>query len=370
MTTTTHEAPVLPARDGRGSPLPTPALVAARFLELRKRRGLMLTLVGVTIGIPTLFFAVRLVLHAVAPKTYGPAGGYDIYTGLTAGVLYTFGFIVAAALGATAGSADLTDGVFRHLVVTGRSRVALYLARIPAGLAIIGPLVAIGFTVVCFMCTFAAPKTLTFNGVKVPAGMSRTGLEQWAESHVSQVICRFPTNEIPVNAPCGGDKVPPGLRPPVDVGGPSDAELRSAAMRIADASYPEYSHRFLSPPVSLMVKTGLWLELEAAIGFVVGLGLGSLLGQRTVAVVMMIALELVITPIVLRVRMPHLENVQRSVIGVATAHLEPSQLPLAFGGGDRDFRITESTTTAAIVIVAWLVVWTVIGAWRMATRDA
>ena len=104
-----------------------------------------------------MFLAIRLILHAVAPKTYGPAGGYDIYTAMVSGVLYTFGFIVAATLGCTAGSRDLTEGMFRHLVVTGRSRLALYLARIPAGLAIIVPLVAVGFTIVCAVCVFAAP---------------------------------------------------------------------------------------------------------------------------------------------------------------------------------------------------------------------
>ena len=93
-------------------------------------------------------------------NTYGPAGGYSVYTALVAGVLYIFGFIVAAALGVTAGSADLTEGMFRHLVVTGRSRLALYLARIPAGLAIIVPLVAVGFAIVCAVCVFAAPTQL------------------------------------------------------------------------------------------------------------------------------------------------------------------------------------------------------------------
>ncbi|MCP6769745.1 hypothetical protein NL529_33360, partial [Klebsiella pneumoniae] len=79
---------------------------------------LMITLVLVTIGIPTVFLGIRLILHAVSPKTYGPAGGFNVYTGLSAGVLYTFGFIVAATLGATAGSVDLSEGMFRHLVVT------------------------------------------------------------------------------------------------------------------------------------------------------------------------------------------------------------------------------------------------------------
>ena len=158
-----------------------------------------------TVGIPTVFLVVRLVLHAIAPKSYGPAGGYDIYTGLTAGVLYTFGFIVAATLGCTAGSVDLSEGVFRHLVVTGRSRLALYLARIPAGLGIIVPLVAIGFTIVCAVCVFAAPSTLNYDGVKVPAGLSLPQLETWAADNATKVVCRF-TDTRPVNvaAPCGG----------------------------------------------------------------------------------------------------------------------------------------------------------------------
>jgi hypothetical protein len=44
-------------------------------------------------------------------------------------------------------------------------------------------------------------------------------------------------------------------------------------------------------------------------------------------------LEIIITPIALRVQVPHFVNVQRAIVGVATAHLEPRQLPLAFGGG-------------------------------------
>jgi hypothetical protein len=114
----------------------------------------------------------------------------------------------------------------------------------------------------------------------------------------------------------------------------------------------------------------LWLELEAAIGYLVGLGVGSLLGQRTAGIILMIVLEVVLTPIVIRMRIPHLENLERAVVGVATAHLEPGQLPLAFGGGGHDYRLTESTTTAVLVILAWIIGWTALGAWRMMTRDA
>jgi hypothetical protein len=82
-----------------------------------------------------------------------------------------------------------------------------------------------------------------------------------------------------------------------------------------------------------MIKSGLWLELEAVIGFVVGLGLGSLIGQRTVAVVIMIVLEVVLTPILSEGADPHLSNLQRAVVGLATAHLAPGGLPVLGGGG-------------------------------------
>jgi hypothetical protein len=367
---------VEPRHDHRGSPLPTGAMIATRFMELRRRRGLMITLAAVTIGFPTVFLAVRLLLHAVAPKTYGSAGGYNIYTALSAGVLYTFGFIVAATLGCTAGSVDLTEGMFRHLVISGRSRLALYLARIPAGLAIIATLVAVGFTIVCAVCVFAAPSKLDYDGVTVPAGLSQSGLESWAVNNATDAICRLPYDESRSHGV--GCQQGPGNANQVFTGGPgggqpvpaSASQIRAAAIQIADQDYSDYRKQFLTPSNSLMIKTGLWLELEAAIGFVVGLGLGSLLGQRTTSVILMIVLEVVLTPIAIRTQIPHFINLQRGIVGVATAHLEPGQLPLAFGGGGQDFRVTETTTTAICVILAWLIGWTILGAWRMMSRDA
>ncbi|MGA2519568.1 MAG: hypothetical protein ABSG81_01970 [Acidimicrobiales bacterium] len=377
--------------DRRGSPIPTLGMIATRLLELRKRRGLMITLALVTIGLPTVFLVIRLLLHAFASKTYGPAGGYSVYTAFVPGVLYVFGFIVAATLGATAGSVDLTDGMFRHLVVTGRSRLALYLARIPAGLAIIWSMVAVGFTIVCVVCVFAAPTQLQFNGVNVPVGLSRTGFESWAAGHADQVICNFGikiqgpgngTSDVPevLNAVQCGPNGGPGFQQspaPQNQPQPTAAQIRSVARLIASGNYADYARQFLYPSYSLMIKSGLWLELEAAIGFLVGLGLGSLIGQRTVTVIIMIVLEVVLTPILSRARIPHLINLQRAVVGLATAHLAPGGLPVLGGGGGgpgggggNPGLIPESTTVAICVIVAWLVVWSVLGAWRMMTRDA
>ena len=177
--------------DHRGSWIPTWGMITTRCMELRRRRGLMIALIAVNIGIPVVFLTVRLISHAVDPKSFGPAGGYSIFTTLVAGFMYVFGFVVAAVVGCTAGSIDLTEGMFRHLVITGRSRLALYFARIPAGLAIVIAIVAVGYTIVCAVCVFAAPTQLNYDGVNVPAGLSKPALDTWAADHADQVICNF-----------------------------------------------------------------------------------------------------------------------------------------------------------------------------------
>ena len=317
-----------------------------------------------------------------------PVEGFDIFSSMVAGVLFIFGFIVAATLGCTAGSVDLTEGMFRHLVVTGRSRLALYLARIPAGLAIIVPMVAAGFTIVCLVCVFAAPTHLVYDGVTVPPGLSHASLDSWASEHADEVVCNFNINfgpndtnasaitEVLNNVPCGNRpgggpvKVGPGAQTQPQ---PTQAQIETVARLMADQNYADYSGRFLSPSISLMVKSGLWIELYAAIGFLVGLGLSSLIGQRTVPVILLIVLELVLTPLLSHSPIAHLVNVQRGLLGLAATHFEPGGLPSVFGGhdgGGGGLAVTESTAVAISVLAGWVVVWTVLGAWRMATRDA
>jgi hypothetical protein len=367
--------------DHRGSWVPTWSMVTTRFMELRRRKGLMITLLAVNIGLPVVFLAFRLVSHAVDPKSYGPAGGYSIFTTLVAGVLFIFGFIVAATVGCTAGSVDLTEGMFRHLVITGRSRLALYLARIPAGLAIVLPIVAVGFAIVCTVCILAAPTQLNYDGVKIPAGLSQPALDSWATAHADEVICDFPFDigpnstllQVVQSVPCGngpGSKVGPGAVTTTPV---SHAQVEAAARQIANQDYIDYHHNFLKPSATLMIDSGLWVLLEATIGFVVGLGLASLMGQRTVPVILMIVLEVILTPVLSRNVISHLINAQRGIVGLAMSHLEPAGLPSPFGGNGPTGQIMlvpESRTVAVCVIVGWLVVWTVLGAWRMVTRDA
>jgi len=364
------------SRDRRGSPIPTVGMITSRVMELRKRRGLMIALIVLNIGFPALFMLIRLLLHAFAPHANPPAGNDLIFKILVAGFLPTFGFIMAATVGCTAGSRDLTEGMFRHLVVTGRSRLALYLARLPAGLAIVVPMIAIGYTIVCAVSVFAAPSFIDDSNANIPPGLSRAGFENWARGHAEPVICALYNGPVPRNVACPGPTV--WSKSALTPGQPAPARLEALAVKAASQDYPGYTRIFLYPSNSLMIEAGLWIELDAAVGFILGLGLASLMGQRTGPIILIIVFQIIVTPILAGVAIPHLQDLQRSVVELAMAHLEPSGLPIAAGlpgitggvGGPGSAVLSESATQASCVILAWLAGWTILGAWRMMTRDA
>ena len=121
-------------------------LVSAEFLKIRKRRGLVALAVLLTVGAVVMAGAVLAVLHAADPAKYGPAGGLGNLGNATY-LLSTLGTVTAVLVGATMGAGDLQAGVFRDLVATGRSRLALFAARIPGGLALLWPLVTLSWIV-------------------------------------------------------------------------------------------------------------------------------------------------------------------------------------------------------------------------------
>jgi ABC-type transport system involved in multi-copper enzyme maturation permease subunit len=111
-------------------------LVNAEFLKLRKRRGLVAAVSALTILPMVIVYGILLGLHAGNPDKHGPAGGLENFAP-SMDVLSTLTIVAAVLIGATLGTGDLSAGVFRELVVTGRSRLALYAARVPAGLALL-----------------------------------------------------------------------------------------------------------------------------------------------------------------------------------------------------------------------------------------
>jgi hypothetical protein len=347
------------------------ALIATKHLELRKRRGLVITAALLTAGIVVLVLGLRLVFHLADPASNGPAGDPSIFSGLS-NLLAEFGFLVAAAVGAAAGTTDLTDGVFRSLVITGRSRLALYLVRIPAGLAVILPVIAVAFTVLCLVTSYAGtpqPTSVSVNGTAIPPNFDQAELQTWIQQHPQQAANAFQPGPGP-----GGGPVPSGA-------------TVSQSIAVVYAEYTADEIAGSNPAVNEMVKIGLWLELEIAVGFTAGLGLGSLTGQRTLTTIVLIGLEIIVTPILAAHVIPYFIDGQRLVVGVALDQLRPAALGTAglsgggpggpggpgrvlFGGrGALDIPLMP-TWAMISVIVGWIVGWSVIGAWRMTTRDA
>jgi hypothetical protein len=270
-------------------PLP---LIGAKLLELRKRRTTMVVTALFTVALPVIFYTIRAIFHVTDPAHAGPAGQPIAFIAICT-FMDEFGFIIAATLGATIATADLTDGLFRHLVITGRSRVALYLARIPAGLAILLPLAAAGFTVACLVTTFA-------------------------------------------HNPLAGEVV---------------------------------------PSAGAMTRCGLWLQLDLIVGFTFGLGLGSLMGQRTIPVILIIVLQFILVPHLFAQALPHLINFQRLFVGVAMGQLKPAAITggnlITFQGGITATALPPMPTWALITVISgWIIGWSAIGAWKMITRDA
>jgi hypothetical protein len=120
--------------------LPGVRLIRAELLKLTRRRGLMITA------------AVLTTVAVIASDL--------VRTGLLPGACYA---LMAMPLGISAGVADVTAGVFSSLVATGRSPVALFLARIPAGLAL-----SVAFTLAGYVVAVAGPALLAGHSPDAP----------------------------------------------------------------------------------------------------------------------------------------------------------------------------------------------------------
>ena len=128
-------------------------MISADVLRLRKKRGLMALVLVVVLAPIVISVGYDVVKHASDPANHGPAGGLNTF-GRWLDLLGLFmGPVAAILIGAEAGAGDIAGGVFRDNVVTGRSRIALFLSRIPAAVAVTLAVVAIGFAV-ALACVF------------------------------------------------------------------------------------------------------------------------------------------------------------------------------------------------------------------------
>jgi ABC-type transport system involved in multi-copper enzyme maturation permease subunit len=111
-------------------------MTGADLLKLRRKRWLVGLSLFLTFGIVAIVYTVMAIEHASNPAKYEPAGGASNFgDGLRVIALF-FGPLAAILIGVEAGTGDASAGVFRDLVVTGRSRLVLFASRVPAALAL------------------------------------------------------------------------------------------------------------------------------------------------------------------------------------------------------------------------------------------
>jgi ABC-type transport system involved in multi-copper enzyme maturation permease subunit len=122
-------------------------MASAEFLKLRKKRSLLAWALMLAVGSVTLYFTWTAIQHASNPGRE-PAGGIDGFRHTLEILAVFIGPLAAVLIGAEAGAGDSASGVFRDLVVTGRSRLALFAARIPGALALCLPVIAAAYILV------------------------------------------------------------------------------------------------------------------------------------------------------------------------------------------------------------------------------
>jgi hypothetical protein len=131
-------------------------LERAELLKLRKSRGVWIPTALLTIGAMVVMYTAIELFHVYNSSKYGPAGGTLNFERAMFLMGQLAGMIAAALVGAAAGTQDLSSGVFRDLVSSGRSRTRLFLARIPGGLALLLPLVAVAYAIAAVLTVVLA----------------------------------------------------------------------------------------------------------------------------------------------------------------------------------------------------------------------
>jgi hypothetical protein len=257
-------------------------MIAAEILKLRRNRSLMMAVLVLAPGMVALYFAALELRHN------GQLGGAQgLSDGTTLLGLY-FGSFASILIGTVAGTTDLTSGVFRDLAATGRSRLALFLVRVPAAIAV--ALTAAGSG---FVLTVAAA-----------------------------IIWHGPT---PVPGP------------------------------------------------GLILEFAAWLVLATTVVTTLAVGVASLTGSRALTLTAVIGWQTIATQLLFAARF--LGGARDAVLMVALSYLRPGASTGSPGHPGSPNALPAdglpmAAAVAVLVLVAWMVIPAVAGAWRTRSRDA
>jgi ABC-type transport system involved in multi-copper enzyme maturation permease subunit len=147
-------------------------MTAADLLKLRKKRGTVVWALVLAALPVVVFFSVKAIQHSSNPGRYGPAGGLDGFRHGLEIVSLFFGLLAAVLIGAEAGAGDSSAGVFRDLVVTGRSRLALFATRVPAALAVCWGVIVAAYALVLLGTFVFASGLPTPNATLIAEGLA------------------------------------------------------------------------------------------------------------------------------------------------------------------------------------------------------
>jgi hypothetical protein len=130
--------------------------------------------------------------------------------------------------------------------------------------------------------------------------------------------------------------------------------LVAAGFAVAAAASVALAERGQAPGAVLLFKYAVWITLVMSLGFLLALGLSSLLESRATSIGILLAWQLAVAPLLLETG-----KVDPMLLGAALRRIEP-------GAGSPSI----SLTTAIVLIGAWTIAPLAAGAWRTHTRDA
>ena len=141
-----------PAEHGQDAPRTSLLTVAAQMigadlLKLRKRRGTVIWSLLLALLPLLIYFIVAALQHSSNPSEHAPAGGTNGFTDTIRIVGAVFGPLAAILIGAEGGAGDAAAGVFRDLVATGRSRLALFASRVPASVVLAWIIICVAYVI-------------------------------------------------------------------------------------------------------------------------------------------------------------------------------------------------------------------------------
>ncbi|HEV7943324.1 MAG TPA: hypothetical protein VGP17_11045 [Solirubrobacteraceae bacterium] len=254
-------------------------MTSADILKLRKKRSILIWALVLMLAPLVIYFIVKVAQHSSNPAKYGPAGGMPAFEDGLRILGMFFGPLAAILIGVEAGAGDAASGVFRDLVVTGRSRVSLFAARVPAALAVTLLMAALAY------------------------GLTLIGVFAFASN-------------------------------------------------------------LATPSPGLMLEGLGFIALETGVICVVALGFASLTNSRPAAIVTLIGVDLLVSPILANIT--SLGSIRKALLNQAILHFAP----IADLRGGHGPTITMSSANAIVVILGWLAVFLALGAWRTRTMDA